>query len=238
MKFGLIKSGIENKLLKSYQNNKLSEELKVFKKIVLENKKIRSLYYIYDELSSKKGFSSKDIANEFINECIKIYENNINKISKKELDLINSWIGNTNIENNYEVVDNLLTTNLLKLESKIESRKQIVESLLSKETDTKSEINLPLKTLVNVANTTINKYISSLDENTQKELTSLIKGDEKELEKKYFKTKDEVLSKLSNLMSESDSETKVKIEESISKIKSEKFDKINLFRLTSLNENI
>jgi hypothetical protein len=238
MKFGLIKSGIENKLLKSYQNNKLSEELKVFKKIVLENKKIRSLYYIYDELSSKKGLSSKDIANEFINECIKIYENNINKISKKELDLINSWIGNTNIENNYEVVDNLLTTNLLKLESKIESRKQIVESLLSKETDTKSEINLPLKTLVNVANTTINKYISSLDENTQKELTSLIKGDEKELEKKYFKTKDEVLSKLSNLMSESDSETKVKIEESISKIKSEKFDKINLFRLTSLNENI
>jgi hypothetical protein len=238
MKFGLIKSGIENKLLKSYQNNKLSEELKVFKKIVLENKKIRSLYYIYDELSSKKGFSSKDIANEFINECIKIYENNINKISKKELDLINSWIGNTNIENNYEVVDNLLTTNLLKLESKIESRKQIVESLLSKETNTKSEINLPLKTLVNVANTTINKYISSLDENTQKELTSLIKGDEKELEKKYFKTKDEVLSKLSNLMSESDSETKVKIEESISKIKSEKFDKINLFRLTSLNENI
>jgi len=238
MKFGLIKSGIENKLLKSYQNNKLSEELKVFKKIVLENKKIRSLYYIYDELSSKKGFSSKDIANEFINECIKIYENNINKISKKELDLINSWIGNTNIENNYEVVDNLLTTNLLKLESKIESRKQIVESLLSKETDTKSEINLPLKTLVNVANTTINKYISSLDENTQKELTSLIKGDEKELEKKYFTTKDEVLSKLSNLMSESDSETKVKIEESISKIKSEKFDKINLFRLTSLNENI
>ena len=238
MKFGLIKSGIENKLLKSYQNNKLSEELKVFKKIVLENKKIRSLYYIYDELSSKKGFSSKDIANEFINECIKIYENNINKISKKELDLINSWIGNTNIENNYEVVDNLLTTNLLKLESKIESRKQIVESLLSKETDTKSEINLPLKTLVNVANTTINKYISSLDENTQKELTSLIKGDEKELEKKYSKTKDEVLSKLSNLMSESDSETKVKIEESISKIKSEKFDKINLFRLTSLNENI
>jgi hypothetical protein len=238
MKFGLIKSGIENKLLKSYQNNKLSEELKVFKKIVLENKKIRSLYYIYDELSSKKGFSSKDIANEFINECIKIYENNINKISKKELDLINSWIGNTNIENNYEVVDNLLTTNLLKLESKIESRKQIVESLLSKETNTKSEINLPLKTLVNVANTTINKYISSLDENTQKELTSLIKGDEKELEKKYFTTKDEVLSKLSNLMSESDSETKVKIEESISKIKSEKFDKINLFRLTSLNENI
>ena len=56
MKFGLLKSKIEKNLLESYSKGKLAEEIKIFKKLVLENKTLSRLYYLYDELNSNKGF--------------------------------------------------------------------------------------------------------------------------------------------------------------------------------------
>ena len=47
MKFGIIKSKIENVLLESYKNNTFKDEVKNFKKLVLENKNVSKLYYLY-----------------------------------------------------------------------------------------------------------------------------------------------------------------------------------------------
>jgi len=238
MKFGLLKSQVENKLLEGYKTNNLKNELKTFNELVLENKKLSSLFFIYDELSTKKGMSNKDKANEYINECIKIYENNINKVTQKELSKIRTWVNGVDCKNNYDVIDNLLSSDILKIESKIDSRKTIVETLLRNEDFNKEEINLPLKSLVNVANSTINKYIEKLDENTKKELKSLLSKDESSLETDYLTIKEEVLTKLNSLKDNSDLETQNRIDESITKIKNERFDKLNLFRLKSLNESI
>jgi hypothetical protein len=238
MKFGLLKSQVENKLLEGYKTNNLKKELKTFNELVLENKKLSSLFFIYDELSTKKGMSNKDKANEYINECIKIYENNINKVTQKEISKIKTWVGSVDCKNNYDVIDNLLSSDILKIESKIDSRKTIVETLLRNEESNKEEINLPLKSLVNVANSTINKYIEKLDEDTKKELKSLLSKDESTLETDYLTIKEEVLTKLNSLKDNSDLETQNRIDESITKIKNERFDKLNLFRLKSLNESI
>jgi hypothetical protein len=238
MKFGLLKSQVENKLLEGYKTNNLKKELKTFNELVLENKKLSSLFFIYDELSTKKGMSNKDKANEYINECIKIYENNINKVTQKELSKIRTWVNGVDCKNNYDVIDNLLSSDILKIESKIDSRKTIVETLLRNEDFNKEEINLPLKSLVNVANSTINKYIEKLDEDTKKELKSLLSKDESTLETDYITIKEEVLTKLNSLKDNSDLETQNRIDESITKIKNERFDKLNLFRLKSLNESI
>jgi hypothetical protein len=238
MKFGLLKSQVENKLLEGYKTNNLKNELKTFNELVLENKKLSSLFFIYDELSTKKGMSNKDKANEYINECIKIYENNINKVTQKELSKIRTWVNGVDCKNNYDVIDNLLSSDILKIESKIDSRKTIVETLLRNEDFNKEEINLPLKSLVNVANSTINKYIEKLDEDTKKELKSLLSKDESTLETDYITIKEEVLTKLNSLKDNSDLETQNRIDESITKIKNERFDKLNLFRLKSLNESI
>jgi hypothetical protein len=238
MKFGLLKSQVENKLLEGYKTNNLKNELKTFNELVLENKKLSSLFFIYDELSTKKGMSNKDKANEYINECIKIYENNINKVTQKELSKIRTWVNGVDCKNNYDVIDNLLSSDILKIESKIDSRKTIVETLLRNEDFNKEEINLPLKSLVNVANSTINKYIEKLDEDTKKELKSLLSKDESTLETDYITIKEEVLTKLNSLKDKSDLETQNRIDESITKIKNERFDKLNLFRLKSLNESI
>lgn len=238
MKFGNLKSKIEQKLIESYRVDSFNNEMKIFKKLVLENKKISNIYFLYDELMSNKGLKNVDIANEFINECIRIYENNINKITPKEWYELNNWVGNINTQNEYQLVDNLVNSDILQIENKILSKKTLVESLMKSEKQKTNNINLPLKSLVNVANTTINKYIERLDEISRKQLKDILKEDDVTLESNYSQIKNEVISKLDSLKSNTDNETIDKINESIVKITNEKFDKLNYFRLKTLNESI
>ena len=238
MKFGVLKSKIEKKLVNSYTTNTLSEDLKFFKKNILENKKFSKLYFLYDELSSKKGIKNKEIANDFVNECIKIYENTINKVTQKEWNNIQLWVSNIKGENDYQNIDNLFNGDILQIESKIESKKTIIENLLDKSTESKTQVNLPLKTLVNVANNTINKHIQQLDETSRKELNTIMQADDNDLELSYKVTKEEVINKLNSLLESSDDETNSKILESINKIQSENYNKLNYFRLKVLNESI
>jgi len=238
MKFGNLKSKIEQKLIESYRVDSFNNEMKIFKKLVLENKKISSIYFLYDELMSNKGLKNVDIANEFINECIKIYENNINKITLKEWNLLKNWVGNIDTQNEYQLVDNLIDSDILQIENKILSKKTLVETLMKSEKQKTDNINLPLKSLVNVANTTINKYIEQLDETSRKQLKDILKEDVVTLESNYSQIKNEVISKLNGLKSNTDNETIDKINESIVKITNEKFDKLNYFRLKTLNESI
>jgi hypothetical protein len=237
MKFGILKSKIEGKLLEAYRLGNFDVELKKFKKLVLENKKISNLFFLYDELSSNKGLKTTEKANDFINESIKLYENNINKITTNEINRIKNWVSDYNVKNEYEDVDNLFRNDVLAIESKIDSRKKLVESLVRETKINTSQINLPIKTLVNVANSTINKYIEQLDEETKKELNELF-STETNLEEKYVSIKNEVITKLNNLKETSDTETFNKINESIEKITNEKFDKLNLYRLKTLNESL
>ena len=238
MKFGILKSKIEKKLTSGYASNTLSEDLKFFKKYILENKNFSQLYLLYDELSSNKGMGNKDKANDFVNECIKIYENNVNKITLKEWKKLQSWVSDVKSENDYQNIDNLFTSDILQIETKIDSKKLVVENLIKKTTENQTSVNLPLKTLVNVANNTINKHIQQLDETSRKELDTILKSDDKDLESKYITIKEEVVGKLNTLKETSDVETNSKIEESIKKIEVEKYNKLNFFRLKSLNESI
>jgi hypothetical protein len=57
MKFGILKSKIEKLLAESYTNNTFKKELSNFKKLVLENKNISKVFYLYDELNSNKGLN-------------------------------------------------------------------------------------------------------------------------------------------------------------------------------------
>ena len=111
MNFGSIKSKIEKLLSESYSKQELKLDMKVFKTLVLENKNISKLFYLYDELSSNKGMS-ETIVNDYINECIIMYENIINKISKKDLNQLKLWVSDIKSDNKYEKIDNLFETNI------------------------------------------------------------------------------------------------------------------------------
>ena len=53
--FGKIKTKIEKSMVKLYGKEGFKSHMKNFKKNILENKEISKIFYIYDDLSSKKG---------------------------------------------------------------------------------------------------------------------------------------------------------------------------------------
>ena len=238
MKFGLIKSKIEKLLTESYKKNSFKNTLFVFKELVLENKNISKLYYLYDELSSNKGLN-ESTASELINQSIVVYENTINKISKKNLEELSLWVGHIKSKNNYENLDNLFSTSVLTLENKVKSKKIILENLKNSPEQNETVKNLPVEKLVSVANKTLNNFINSLNEESKKTLTKILSEDENKLKLKYELLKEDVLDKLEDIKkNEKDSEVLKTIDETLNRLQNENFDRISFFKLQELNRSI
>lgn len=238
MKFGELKSKIEKCLTESYAKNSVKKDLFIFKELVLKNKNVSKLFYLYDELSSKKGLS-EDVASEYVNQSTILFENTVNKISSKELSELRDWVGHIKSKNEYSDIDNLFSTGLLTLESKIKSKKVIVENL-QKETlfENKEFINVPLNAMTNVANKTIKSYISNLNENEQKEVLQILNTPKEKLQQKYEITKEIVLEKLESQKESGDSETKQTIDQVVKKLTTEEFNELNYFKLKNLSEGL
>jgi hypothetical protein len=236
--FGEIKSKIETYLTESYQKNTLKDNLFVFEQLVLKNKNISKIFYLYDELSDKKGLD-ESIANEFVNGTITSYENLYNKITPKQIQELKSWVGHVKCENKYQDIDNLFSTNVLTLENKIKSKKVILESLKNKKDDKKEIINVPLKSMVNVANRTVENYISSLNESERKELKKILSTPKESLVESYNTEKENVISKLNDQKEgESDNDTIKTIDQVLTKLQTESFSELNYYKLKQLNESL
>jgi hypothetical protein len=238
MKFGKLKSKIENKLVESYKNGTIKSDMSKFNSLVLKNKNISKLFYLYDELTSNRGLN-ESIANEYINQSIIAYENAINKVKPNDLKELNLWLEGTEYNNEYDVVDNLFSTGITKLEEKITSKKTILETITKSPKENKDVVSIPLKTMVDIANKTINNYLSNLTESDQKKLKSILSLNENELKEKYNSLKESVISKLEKIQeSEQDKEVGNAINETIEKVSSESFDKLSYLKLQELNNNL
>jgi hypothetical protein len=239
MKFGILKSKIENTLVESYKKNTFKKDMFIFEELILKNKNISKLFYLYNELSSNKGLS-ESIANEYVNQSVILYENLINKINPKQLKEIEMWVGHVQCENTYKVIDDFFSTNVLTLENKIKSKNSILECITKSVSENNKEIvNVPITEMVNVANKTISNYIENLSESDQKELKSLLSSDNETIKESYHMLKGSVITKLERLEeNEQDTEVINKIHETIETIKTESFDKMSYFKLRKLNENL
>ena len=236
--FGLLKSKIEQKLLESYKNNTFKSEMVNFKKYVLENKNISKIYYLYDELSSKKGLS-KDVVDDYINESINVYENASNKIKSIDLLVLKKWTSNVKATNLYESVDNVLTLDVLNIEKRVMAKKRLSESLSKLPVTESKKALIPISSMVSIANKTFNHYIDSLTESEKKEFRALLSADDKMLSEEYNKMQTKVVEKLSTLKeSESDNVVKIKLQETIDKVSSETYNKLGYYKLKNLFENI
>ena len=238
MKFGIIKSKIEKVLLESYTNNTFKDVVKTFNYIVLDNKNLSRLYYLYDELNSNKGLN-ESVAKDYINESIKIYENTLNNITESDIRKINIWLSDVKCENIYENIDNIFNLDVLNIESNIESKKVVVETLKKAPVKKQETVNLPISTMVKVANKTISNYVDSLNESEKEELTNFLKEDDGDLKQKFQLLKESLLTKLEDMKSsESDTTIQLRIDETLTKVSSEKYDKLTYFKLKNLNENL
>ena len=236
--FGEIKSKIETYLVESYKENRFKSSLFVFEELVLKNKNISKIFFLYDELKDQKGLN-ESVANEFIHESITAYENLINKVKPVHIQELNAWVGHVVCENKYQEIDNLFSTNVLTLENKIKSKKVILENLKTKKEDQKEIIKVPLKSMVNVANKTIDKYIASLTESEQKELKVILSTPKETLIENYNNEKETVISKLTKQKNnESDSDTISTIDQVLNKLQTESFSELNYYKLKQLNEGL
>jgi hypothetical protein len=93
--------------------------------------------------------------------------------------------------------------------------------------------------MVSVANKTIKNYIDGLNESDKKELMNLLSEDDSTLNEKYITLKEGVVEKLTEMKNAStDNSMQTRIDETISKVISEKYDKLTYFKLKNLKENL
>jgi hypothetical protein len=241
VKFGILKTKIETLLLESYGNNTFKNEIKTFNKLVLSNKNISKLFYLYDELSSNKGLS-ESVAKEFVFESITLYENIINRVQDKDIKSIMEWVSKIKAYNQYEHIDNLLgrSNDVLNLENKIKNKKIIVENLQKEPyCNNNTNINIPINSMLSIANKSYSEYISNLTESEQKEVIGLLKMDESTLETTFNELRDEAIVKLTLLtVNEGDESVRNTINETIDNIKIKTPDRLELVKLRSLIDKI
>lgn len=230
MTFGQIKSIVEKNLLESYSNPAdFKKTLREFKHNILENKSFSKLYSLYDDLSTPKGLSEVE-AKEYLEEGIslirQILENS--KLPKGD-----------NVTNNYKDLDILVYLNNINIQERIESKKRILSVLTSEPKLTETVAKIPLKSMVSIANQTIQKYLENLDENVKKDVFHVIASKNEDLEKEFEQLKESTIEKLNKVKdSESEGDVVKTITETIEKIKSEKYDQVNYVRLKQLGESI
>jgi hypothetical protein len=188
-------------------------------------------YAIYDQLSSPQGLDEQD-AKDFIEEGISL----LNKILPSiKLPITLS----EKTENKYSEIDTLVYSQGVNLIERLNAKKSILKVISSTKETIKENINIPISSMVSIANQTVNNYILSLDENSKKEFFQIVSEDIKILETKFETIKESTISKLTALQNSEDSEDiKTKILETIDKVKSEKFDQLNFLKLKNLEESI
>ena len=236
MKFGIYKTAIEKKLVNSFVNENLTNDMKKFKKLVLGSAPTKTMFFIYDKLNENLGLD-KESANMLIEEVIRETKDIV--IPESHLQKLNSWLKKELGESNYSYIDQVLNSGLKNIEEKIESKKTLIENLMKNKETIKESAKLPLSSLTKVANSVANKYLSNLDESTRKEVVSLINEDSQILNNKFEEYKNEVINKLNTLIeSETEQDTKIKIYETKEKIVSSKFSVDEFLKIKELNSQI
>jgi len=233
MKFGQLLSKIEGLMINSYVNETTKLELKNFKKLVLENKNASTMFYIYTELSKKNGYD-RTLAEAYINESLRQVEKLLPKLNTQKIEY---WVKDVVSENNYKDIDNLIYNSPDKIMENVESRKIIIKNL-SETTEVKTAIQLPMETLMNIANREISSYIENLDEDSKRDLSKVLMTEDVELSKEFEDLKVKTIHSLSNINESMDDITIKKLQETINQIKGEEFSKINYVKLYNLYNNI
>jgi arsenate reductase-like glutaredoxin family protein len=233
MRFGVIKTLVENKLVKSFAEKKLSKDMKFFKNTILEDKSFKRLYFIYDTLKENKGLDKETatyMVDDLVNEAksLNLNEDTLNKIKKWTLSVVK--------ENNYTKVDDLIYGDTLNPEKKSIAKKEIVESLTKKPIVKEDKKIVPIKTMLKIANNNVQKALEELNESEREKVISLLKSEPSKEE--FESLKESTINKLDSLINESDEDLKKVLSETKEKVVSSNYSKKEFVKLTQLNQGL
>jgi len=243
MKNSSIKKRILNILTESLitgDKTKMKEVLKSLK----TNKKFRELYLFYEEIE-KKYFDDKQLAEKYVEILSEQLIGDLNFLRDGNFKFLFDNIKENEIKNEelYYNLDILREENNLKnIDKKLIAKKFLVEHLQCKKvTEESDELentmneNLLNTVLVNNFN---NYYDMSLNEEEKKELKDILSMNNEDVEKEFITLKEDVSSKLNNLINESNGELKEKLVLTNEELSLMKLSKINLYKLKKLNSGL
>jgi len=242
-KFGQIKSNIESLLTKSYGKNAFKTNMKSFKSHIIENEKLAEAYFLYDELSKKKGLS-KDIVDDYVNECVETIKGILTTESTK-LKEVNMWVSEglkIDSDNNYTNIDTVVySTSIKNLEKVLECKNTIKKLLGETEEVTKvtESVNIPLSSMLKIATNTFNREYGDISEEEKKELKNLLSLSKTELTEEITISKGIVLKKLTEKVNESnDEDLNNRVNETINRINESEISLTSLYKLKQLEHGL
>ena len=242
-KFGQIKSNIESLMTKSYGKNSFKTNIRSFKSHISKNEKLAEAYFLYDELSKKKGLS-KDIVDDYVNECIEKIKDILTTESTK-LKEVNMWVSESlekETINQYSDIDTVVYINSVrKLEEVLECKNNIKKILgENKEVLNITEsINIPLSSMLKIATNTFNREYGDISEEEKKELKNLLSLSKTELTEEITISKGVVLKKLTEKVNESnDEDLNNRVNETINRINESEISLTSLYKLRQLEQGL
>jgi hypothetical protein len=244
-RIGIIKSKLLKKLTESYGSNNKSEMKNILKSVV-ENKEFKEMYLFYEEIENKY-FEDKEIAKLYVEgidtEMVKQQVKNL----KTFCESLDKKLGDIEVTTNeiYEALDQLGSEDSLSnLEKKIVAKKRLIEHLTTKKsveniseskTYTANE-NLLHAVLVNNFN---NLYENTLSKEDKEALKNILDINGEELLTKTSELKETILSKVTNILSESkDADLETKLKSVRNEVTSMTPSKYNYYRLTQLKNGL
>lgn len=239
--FGLLKTIVENSLVKKYKTYEFKKIVREFKEFVDNNKEVGKVYLNYGSIMKMKNLS-ENVAKDFLSVSTEDIKNTI-KENKKQFIEFDAWVETLDEtkENNYTLLDDLIfaktAEDFLKL---IESKKSLEKLLTEKKEEVKAineTIDIPLDKMFDVvANTFSNEY-STLSESQLFELKSILKLTPQELNEGIERLRNEIVKKLDDI-EEFDDETKIKINETKQRVLNSPIDSLSYFKLKKLSEGL
>jgi hypothetical protein len=232
MKFGEIKTIIENNLVDSVKDKKVfKENIQNFKKHFLNDSKLSKLYLIYGDLSKPRGLNEEE-ANRYLNEGVN-WARTLIKEAKIPL------IKNNLNKNDYELIDALVYETSKTIDESLDAKTKALSVLQTKPKEDINRINIPISSMIKVSNEKIKEHLNSMDESSKAEIISLLSENKEDLKSNFSLLKEDTITKLKNIKnSEKDLNLGKKLEETIDKVSNEKFDILNYYMLKKLNQSL
>lgn len=235
--FGEIKTCVERSLVKNYGTKTFNSLMKEFKKNILDDKQISEMYFLYDALS-KPSSLDKEFVVEYVNESTNVLKDLIQKNTEK-LEKLSIWVEQMIQinDNEYTNIDTIIYNKSVKdLDKVIESKNTIKNILISEKKElVKESVNIPLSSMMKIASNVFNEKYENISEQEKKELKNLFSLTKEETKQQIIELTEEVVGKLQHKINEEeDSEVKVMIETTITKVRESKQDLVSLYKLKQL----
>lgn len=241
-KFGSLKIKILHNLTESYIAGD-KKRVKDILKILKENKDFKELYLFYDEIEGMH-VDDKEVAKVYVESVEKLLKEKIKKVSKycKQIDdqLISENIEEVEVYKNLDAL--MEEDNLKNVNSKILSRKKLIDHLITKKELNESKNvytnneNLLHYVLTEKFNDDFEKLLSEEEKNKLTEILSMSNDD---LKKEFNTLQEEISEKINDMIpTEEDSELKLKLDTALKESKKMSVSKYNYYKLQQLRNGL